>query len=414
MRLNDLVERRTRLVAEMRALVEAPAGEGGDLSGEQQETFERMKGELRGIEQRIERQQWLDDLDRRAAGTPIAGGDSFESAARDFSLTRAIAGRAGLAVDDGREREISSELARRTGIKAQGILAPMAIFEKRVTTSTGDGAGLIPTDFRADQFIDLLRANLLTARLGATVLSGLSGNVEIPRRTGSVTAQWVNENEALTLTDAAFGQATLTPKHVGALTELSRNMLLQASPDIEQLTRADMAAVLAEAIDKAALIGSGAGAEPRGVVNTAGIGSFTLSPAPTWAEIVAAVADLHAVNAEGTGWAMHPAARALLRATPVEAGYPTFLMQDQGTLAGYPVAVSTILPTNLGAGTDETPVIFGAWADLVIGYWSALDVLVNPYAEGPYSRGNVQVRAMLTADVTVRHPQAFTVGQVAV
>lgn len=412
MTIRELLEKRARTVADMRALTDAPAGDGGDLSADQASKFDGLKTELEGLEARIARQQTLDDAERRMAGQQIAGsGDGhLDAELREFSLTRAIAGAAGIAVDCGREREVSAELARRSGRPFQGIAVPMEVFEQRVTTAGGSGGNLVATDHMGNQFIDILRARLITGRLGARVLTGLHGNVDIPRRTGSVTSGWVAENAALSAADATFDQVSLTPKHAGAITELSRNMLQQASPDVEQITRADLAAVLAQAIDAAALAGSGTGAVPEGVLNVTGIGSVTLSGTPTWAEVLSFIDDVESADSMGTGFALHPKARTVFRATVKEAGQAVYLMETQNSMAGLPVQATTTLPVNLGVGTNETPIIFGNWADLLVGYWSVLDVLVNPFETTAYSKGNVQVRAMLTADVAVRHAESFTAG----
>lgn len=418
MKLKDLLEKRSQVVAAMRQITDNPQAQGGDLSDDQAHKFDEMRSELTGLDKQIERRQLLDEAERRMNGETIAGSgdDQFDIEVRNFSLVRAMAAAAGLAVDAGREREISVELARRSGLTPQGILVPMQVFEKRVTTSGGSSAGdLIATDHMGNQFIDILRARLITGRLGATVLSGLHGNVSIPKRTGSVTAGWVAENAAITATDASYDAVTMAPKHVGARTELSRNVLMQSSPDIEMLTRNDMAAVLAQAIDTAAISGSGVGAEPTGVLNVSGIGTATLSATPTWAEILAFTADLETANTEGSGWAVHPQARKVFRSTTKVASDAGagFLMNTPTEMAGYPVAVSTTIP-----GMEDSPpavsVIFGAWSDLLIGYWSAFDVLVNPFESTAYSKGNVQVRAMLTADIAVRHALSFTAGTLAI
>ena len=60
----------------------------------------------------------------------------------------------------------------------------------------------------------------------------------------------------------------MTPKTVGALSKFSRLMDLQSTPDIEQLIRADFVALLADAIDTAALNGSGSSNQPTGILNT--------------------------------------------------------------------------------------------------------------------------------------------------
>ena len=135
-----------------------------------------------------------------------------------------------------------------------------------------------------NQFVDHLRAALVTRRLGARILSGLVGNVAIPRLKTSVTSAWVAENSALTLADPAVDQITLSPKHVGCLTEFSRNMLLQSSPDIEEMLRNDFAQVLARAIDSAALVGGGSN-QPVGIISTSGVATVNMAT-PTWTTVL--------------------------------------------------------------------------------------------------------------------------------
>ena len=61
------------------------------------------------------------------------------------------------------------------------------------------------------------------------------------------------------------------------------------------------------------------------------------------------------------------------------------------------------MPSNLtkGTGTNLSAIIYGNWADLIIGYWSAFDLLVNPYAAGAYARSaDVQVGRLRSLDRT--------------
>jgi hypothetical protein len=81
------------------------------------------------------------------------------------------------------------------------------------------------------------------------------------------------------------------------------------------------------------------------------------------------------------------------------------LMESATTLADYPVAISTVLTT--GDSPDTSIVIFGAWSQLLVGYWSGIDVLVNPCETTAYAKGRVLVRAMRDVDVAVRHGQSF-------
>src|SRR5690606_6789122 len=179
------------------------------------------------------------------------------------------------------------ELAKRAGRPAKGIYLPAEVFERRVLT-TADGAELVPTDHRPDLYISALTEASVVRGLGARVLNGLTGNVSIPRETASPAIGWVGEDSALSSTDADFDAVTLSPKHAGALSEWSRNMLLQASPDVEALLRQMLARNLALAIDRAAIKGGGAD-EPDGVLETDGIQTVE-SPASIFEAIAEAVA----------------------------------------------------------------------------------------------------------------------------
>jgi HK97 family phage major capsid protein len=109
------------------------------------------------------------------------------------------------------------------------------------------------------------------------------------------------------------------------------------------------------------------------------------------------------------GWALAPDAVAKLRSTVRFATTDSMaLMETASTMAGYPVAISTSLTA--ADTSTATVVLFGAWSQLLVGYWSGTDILVNPYADSAYQRGRVLVRAMRDCDVAVRHAQSFAVS----
>ncbi|MGF7213729.1 HK97 family phage major capsid protein [Skermanella aerolata] len=426
MSLRELIEKRSRLTASMRQLLDAAAGENGDLSDEQQQQFDRQKAEAEALERQITRQQTVDDMERRQQGQPVGGtGDDRLDAEmqglglRDFIVAQIpdMAAR----VDTGRVRAVSEEIARRAGRPFQGLATPMAFFrkpvEQRVITTTtpvaGPGGNLIGTNLRSDLFIDLMWDALAIRRAGARVLTGLVGNVDIPKQTQSAIAVWFEEDTPIPLSDLAFKQVPLRPKHVGARTEFSRNMLLQSTPDIEELIRADFAALLARAVDSAAIAGTGTDAEPLGILNTPGIGSVAMGTnggAPTWAAVLDLIGELEDSNVTGSlAFVGNGKFSRKARRTLKEAGLPGYLMDAPGNLAGYPYYSTGLVPSNLtkGTGTALSALIFGRWTDLMIGYWSEFDLLVNPYESTAYSKGNVQVRGIVTMDVAVRNPQSF-------
>lgn len=416
--LRQLTERRAAITAEMHQL-DAAAGDG-DLSTEARARFDALKVESDQLQARIERQAVLDDLERRAAGTPIGGtGDRhLDIELRSFSLARAIAGAAGLGVDWARERAISDELERRSGRQpsAGRVLVPFAPVERRMQ-SAGDetkGGVLVGQNLRNDLLTMPLQNAMVLGQAGATVLTGFVGDVPIPAVAGLPTAQSISgENQEFDYSDASFGKLTMRPRTIAAGTEISRNLLLQATPSADQLLADLLRRSLAEGVDRLALVGGGSG-EPVGlladpdvpVYHVAGADGSPISTTIT-AEMIGTVADANA--AEG----------ALAFVTNSKQRTRALKAQDgEGRLLGLPAMFhgERTLFTNLvpatytkGSGTGLSGMIYGNWNDLLIGFWSTIEILVNPYAETSFKKGAVAVRALATFDAAIRRPASFVV-----
>jgi HK97 family phage major capsid protein len=415
-KLHELQERRSSAVSEMRAINDKAEAEKRDYSEAENEKHKTLKAEVAGLDRQIERARDLQEAERAAPAILHHGrGDGqYEHRAREFSLIKAINARLGEDVDAGFEREISAEVKRRSRRKFQGIAVPDEYFqiEKRTLLVGSSAAPLYPETHRGDLFIDALRAQLVVGRLGATVLDNLVGTQDIPRQTASSAAQWVAEDQALTETDAAFDDVTLSPKTVGSVTSYSRRTLINAVPSIEQIVRNDLTNVIATAIDYQALFGTGTGNTPVGVIHAPGVVHATLTP--TWAEILGFPAVIQSANADvgSLGWALAPDAVKKLRSTAKAASTDSVMIQeDPNSLAGYAVATSTLLDASDTATTSV--VIFGAWSQLLVGYWSGVDILVNPYESTAYMRGRVLMRVMRDVDVAVRHGQSFAYASLA-
>lgn len=367
-------------------------------------------------------------VERMAAKTPMIDpiGNSWigmsEREASQFSFTRAL--RAMMLSDwsqAGFESEASRAVEQKLGRKAQGVFVPGEVlsFQTRglVKSTPSAGGDLVATELLAANFIEMLRAKTQIINLGATVIGGLTGDVAIPKQTGGATAYWVAEGQDITLSQPSFGQVTLSPKTVAARTQFSRKLLLQATPDIEQIVRNDLSNVLAVELDRAAVNGSGSNNEPTGVLNTAGIGVVAIGTnggAPTWDHIVSLIGSVEQNNVLGTGFLTNSKVKASLSKTFLNSTYGEipiwqFAQDGEGRLAGYRALTSANVPSNLtkGTGTNLSAIIFGNWSDLLIGQWGVLDLLLDPYTLA--ASGGMQVVAMLDVDIAVRHPESFAV-----
>lgn len=349
--------------------------------------------------------------DKQHIDTSTAGiGMSEKEVARyDFSraLAAAVTGdwsKAGL------ELEASRETSRKTKIDPKGFFVPhdvlinrakYAQFKREITTTAG-GTGLVATETLAENFIELLRNKTVVAQLGALVLSGLVGDVSIPKQTGAATGGWIAQGGSQALSDSAYGSVALTPKTASARTQYTRQMILQSNPAIGNLVMADLMRVIAILIDLGAINGTGAANQPTGIINTPGVGSVVVGAGTTsWSHLVEFETDVAAANADldGLAYLTNASVRGLLKTRAKDAGSGIFLVENN-EINGYPLAVSNQVPAST--------MIFGAFSQLIMAFWGGLDVLVDPY--GAAGSGAVIIHAFQSADIGVRHAGAFSVS----
>jgi len=373
------------------------------------------------ILERMGRQQPInhpdpEDLDLRYKGNGMKDVQNFSN----YSISRAIIAAAGgmRGVDTGFEEECSQEAARVMGKRSTGIIIPHAALSTRAVTYGGTGSNLVQTEHLSDSFIEMLRKRSAVLEL-ATVLSDLQGNVAIPKQIGSASAGWhdLDGTDTISSSDSSYGSVNLTPTSAAALTAYSHKMLMQANPSIDQLIRSDLAKVIALEIDRAAICGSGSGNEPTGILNTAGIGSVvggTNGLAPAWDHIVELETAV-AVDSADIGtlrYITNSKVRGKLKQTFVDAGSGERVWDSKTPMTplnGYGAVVSEQVPSDLDKGTSTgicSAIIFGNFADLIIGMWGGIEILADPYGDN-FAKATVSIRAIQDLDVAVRHAESF-------
>jgi HK97 family phage major capsid protein/HK97 family phage prohead protease len=302
------------------------------------------------------------------------------------------------------ERECSEAAAAKAGKSAQGIMVPNEVLRRDLTVGTASAAGdLVGTDFRPGSFIELLRNRSALAGMGVSSLTGLSGNVAIPRQTGAATAYWVAESGSPTESNQTVDQVNMTPKTVGAFTDYSRRLMLQSSIDVEQMIRQDLATVLALEIDRVGLYGLGNSNQPLGIKLTTGINTVDFGAAtPTYAEVVDMESQIAADNADigAMAYLLNASLRGALKTKDKGTDTGAYVFEPGGTINGYNAVVS-----NQVASGD---VFFAVWSQLIMGMWSGLDLTVDPYTHS--TSGTVRVVALQDVDFAVRHPEGFCRG----
>jgi len=339
--------------------------------------------------------------------TPVEDIGLTEKETKRFSILRAVNAMANPTDRKAQEAakfefECSEAAQRQYGQTAQGVLLPGEVLRtwQQRDMNASDDSGLIGQDFRGGDFIDALRNNSAVMPL-ATMLTGLSGDVKIPKKSSGSTAAFISsEGGASGESEMTIGSVSMSPKTAGVHTDVTRQLLIQSSLDVENLIRNDLAQSMAILIDDKALEGSGSSGNPTGITNTSGINTVSLSSAaaPTFAEMVSMETAVRVDNAllGDLAYIIHPTNYGTLKTTEKATNTAQFVaVNDQ--INGYQAVVSPQLTAN--------NYVFGNFNDLLIGMFGSLDILVDPFSNS--SSGTIRIVALQSVDVAVRHAVSF-------
>lgn len=342
-----------------------------------------------------------------------------------WSLSRAVL--ASLGNDwkaAGFEREVSDEIAKKTGQKPEGFYMPLSVLNKNVADvlkrdfnvgTAAEAGNLVQTTVMMDEFVDVLRNYLVMGRLGATMLYGLTSNIGIPRKTSAGAISNVTEIAAFTETQPNTTLMTLSPKRVGAFVEPSKQAIQQVNASVDAMLQKDLVDGLAVQIENLAFNGTGTAPQPRGIIATAGIGAVvggTNGAQFNWGHMVSLESACANANSEpdiGAGYAFNTRTRGWLKTVQKATNLPFIWDVGNTPVNGYRAGVTNNLPNNGTKGTSSgvcsTAVFSSNWADLIIGYFGGLDVVVDPYSLA--TTGQVRITINQFFDTLVRQPASF-------
>lgn len=339
---------------------------------------------------------------------------------REYSLLKAInAAATGDWRQAGFERELSDEIAKRSGKEARGFYVPTDLkWAQRDQTVGTDSQGgyLVGTDHLADQFIEALYARLTLANLGGQIMTGLRGDISIPKLTTSTSnAGFVAEGSAPTEGAAVFGQVTMSPKTLACYVDVSRKLMMQSDPSVEQVLRNDIVNTFARKIDEVGIEGGGSN-EPSGILSNtdaATVAIGTNGGAITYSKIVDLVKEVEIDNAiigDRPAFLTNPKVIAALRTVAKQASgvEGNFILDPNNQMLGYGVNSTTLVPSDLtkGTGTALSALIFGDFSQLMMGFWSGVDVVVDTASLS--TSGGTRLAFFQDMDIAIRHGEGFS------
>lgn len=346
----------------------------------------------------------------------LIGLDSQE--VKKYSLLRALnAASTGDWRLAGLERSASEAVGKAMGKTPEGFFVPLDAWQTRdFTVGTAAEAGnLVQTTVDGSQFIDILRKASVTVGLGARQLFGLTSNLALPKKIVTTSLTNVAETAALAETQPNTAQVLLSPKRMGTFVEVSKQAMIQGSPDVEALVRDDLLGSAAERAEFLALMGSGAANNPRGVVNQSGIGAViggVNGLQVAWTHVVGLetqTANVNALSGNKSGYIVNSSTRGSLKTQQKAANLPFVWDNTEFPLNGYRVGVTNHLPSNgtKGSGVALSTLVYSSdWSDLIIAYFGGLDLTVDPYSLA--TTGMIRVTVNQFMDIAIRQTATFS------
>lgn len=286
-----------------------------------------------------------------------------------------------------------------------GANKSFTIGEQRAILTAASGAGAIETDVYT--IMEAIRDNMVLTQAGATMLTGLKGDLKLPKLS-AVKAFWGEENDEAQEGTPTISSITMSPKRIATYVDVSNKLLEQTSQDINALIQRDIVRAVSQAIQDAALGGAvGSTKQPAGIFN--GVGA---AAALTYKGIVALETNVDSANslADGACYIMHPKAYGLCKTTAKATNTGLGMIADGNMVNGYNVLRTNGIYTKDESGTPTYGVAFGDFSEMFIGSWGDITVRVDPYTQA--TKGVTRLHLEAYYDVAVRNEGAISVAMV--
>jgi HK97 family phage major capsid protein len=400
-RLKELNEKRGAKLKEASALLTTAITEKRELKPEERSKIDGLHTEIETLDQSLSVELRQFALESQRA-PKLSDGEERSVAHFDFGkvlnhLHRSAKGNNAIALD-GVESEMIQEgerEARAAGITAGGLCLPRILVRRAsrdgvefrdmtasgTTSVAGDQGGMTIATEKRGLLDDFFNASVMR-QAGATVLEGLTGNLDLPRILAGTAPAGKAENAAADEVTPTTAMLSLSPKRLPAYIDISERLLMQSSVAIEAILRAHLTTQMLSVQEAAFFHGTGTNMA-TGIAATSGIGSVaggTDGLAPNLANIIALETAVDTSNAllGNLHYISNGQIRGKLKGTPKVASTDSrMLLDNDGLLNGYqPLftnAVSRTL-TKGSSGAVASAIFFGNFADYIAAYWGGISL----------------------------------------
>lgn len=363
MTITEMRQKKSELKTKMLQLRDLAKTETRELSDEENVLIEELVTKIEEIneliqekeDELIQKEEEIQENNKRNKPTKTMN--------KQFNLIRAIN-----AVIDRRSFDQTDESVinagmlsnRNAGVSYSGKIV-LPVEERGVQVASTLGIEAVGVDVL--NVLDPLRNNLVLGKLGATIMTGLQGNIQVPTYSGT-SAQWAGETGCVTDTAGTWSQQTYAPLRVTAVIPVSKQWLIQESASAEAMLRRDIVKALSEKIEST-LLGNAAGSATQ----PAGIGNLiTPTTIATWSDITALEQALQTANYNSFKYGLTPQVNGIFLSTPKEGNIPIYIREASG-INGNAVEVSNNIFATGG--------VLGDWEQYLMLIWGGVDLVID-------------------------------------
>ena len=375
--------------------------------------FRAAMDEVNALTQELNDARSIEAAEQAAAARQLQDLEKKEN--RRFSITKFLreAAEGKLSGLEAEVAEMGAKEYERMGLSRKGFVVPMAALRSSAGQNYSTNAdGGYAKEEAAPTYLEGLKDRLVVNKLGAHVLGDLVGTVPFVSA-GAISASWLAEGANATVSKSTFAKVSLTPHRNAVIGAFSKDLLRQTSIDIDNVVMGLLLDAHASLIESACINGSGSSNQPRGILATSGIGDVAggdNGAAISWANVVKLETAINAENANRgkLGYLTNAKVIGAMKTTEKASNTARFVLDFDGSLNGYPVEWTNLVPSNLTKGTSEgvcSAMIFGNFDDLYVGHWGGVDIVVDPYTLA----ASADVRIVLNSwdDCVVVNPKSF-------
>ena len=375
--------------------------------------FRAAMDEVNALTQELNDARSIEAAEQAAAARQLQDLEKKEN--RRFSITKFLreAAEGKLSGLEAEVAEMGAKEYERMGFSRKGNVIPMVALRDSAGQNYSTNAdGGYAKEEAAPTYLEGLKDRLVVNKLGAHVLGDLVGTIPFVSA-GAISASWLAEGASASVSKSTFAKVSLTPHRKAVIGAFSKDLLRQTSIDIDNVVMGLLLDAHASLIESACINGSGTSNQPTGILNTSGIGSVAggeNGAAISWANVVKLETAINAENANRgkLGYLTNAKVIGAMKTTEKASNTARFVLDFDGSLNGYPVEWTNLVPSNLTKGEASgvcSAMIFGNFDDLYVGHWGGVDIVVDPYTLA----ASADVRIVLNSwdDCVVVNPKSF-------